>query len=43
MKYRIDGIPEVNYNKHTNDVKKTRFSTVNIDMDQRDVAGDNSW
>ncbi|MFC2128049.1 glycoside hydrolase family 2 TIM barrel-domain containing protein [Bacteroidota bacterium] len=41
--YRIDGIPELNKSKHTIDIKEQNLVQLNIDLDQRGVAGDNSW
>ncbi|CDF80337.1 beta-galactosidase (GH2) [Formosa agariphila KMM 3901] len=41
--FRIDGIPNVNKNKHTIDIKEQDLVQLNIDLDQRGVAGDNSW
>jgi len=42
-KYQIDGIPEVNYAKHTTDIKEQDLVQLNIDLVQRGVAGDDSW
>ncbi|EAR01320.1 glycoside hydrolase family 2 TIM barrel-domain containing protein [Maribacter sp. HTCC2170] len=41
--YQIDGIPEVNGSKHTTDIKEQDLVQLNIDMEQRGVAGDDSW
>ena len=41
--YQIDGIPEVNSSKHTIDIKEQDLVQLNIDLEQRGVAGDNSW
>lgn len=41
--FRIDGIPQVDNNKHTTDIKEQDLVQLNIDLDQRGVAGDNSW
>ncbi|MFD1614148.1 glycoside hydrolase family 2 TIM barrel-domain containing protein [Gelatiniphilus marinus] len=42
-KYRIDGIPKINASKHINDIKEKDLVQLNIDLDQRGVAGDDSW
>ena len=42
-KYQIDGVPEVNYAKHTTDIKPQDLVQLNIDLVQRGVAGDDSW
>ena len=41
--YQIDGIPEVNISKHTTDIKEQELVQLNIDMEQRGLAGDDSW
>ena len=41
--YQIDGIPEVNSSKHTIDIKEQDLIQLNIDLEQRGVAGDDSW
>ncbi|WP_034046044.1 glycoside hydrolase family 2 TIM barrel-domain containing protein [Wocania ichthyoenteri] len=41
--YQIDGIPEVNASKHTIDIKQQDLVQLNIDLEQRGVAGDDSW
>ncbi|WP_291868925.1 glycoside hydrolase family 2 TIM barrel-domain containing protein [Maribacter sp.] len=41
--YQIDGIPEVNSSKHTIHIKEKDLIQLNIDLDQRGVAGDDSW
>lgn len=38
-----DGMPEVNISKHINDIVERDLIQLNIDYDQRGVAGDNSW
>lgn len=38
-----DGMPEVNKSKHTIDIVERDLVQLNIDLDQRGVAGDNSW
>ena len=43
VEYRIDGIPEFNKSRHTIDIKEQDLVQLNIDLDQRGVAGDNSW
>lgn len=43
LKYRIDGVPEVNESKHTIDIKEQNLVQLNIDMIQRGVAGNDSW
>ncbi|WP_027136578.1 glycoside hydrolase family 2 TIM barrel-domain containing protein [Gaetbulibacter saemankumensis] len=43
VEYRIDGIPELNRSKHTIDIKEQDLVQLNIDLDQRGVAGDDSW
>lgn len=43
LKYRIDGIPEINTSKHTTDIKEKDLIQLNIDLDQRGVGGDDSW
>ena len=42
-KYQIDGILEVNYAKHTTDIKEQDLVQLNIDLVQRGVGGDDSW
>lgn len=42
-KYRIDGIPKINASKHTIDIVEKDFVQLNIDLEQRGVAGDDSW
>ncbi|UMB60434.1 DUF4981 domain-containing protein [Lutibacter sp. A80] len=41
--FRIDGIPAINTSKHTIDIKEQDLIQLNIDLEQRGVAGDNSW
>jgi len=41
--YQIDGTPEVNGSKHTIDIKEQDLVQLNIDLEQRGVAGDDSW
>ncbi len=41
--YQIDGIPKVNANKHTTDIKEQDLVQLNIDFEQRGLAGDDSW
>ena len=41
--YQIDGIHGRNASKHINDIKEQNLVQLNIDLDQRGVAGDNSW
>ena len=41
--YQIDGIPEVNGSKHTIDIKEQNLVQLNIDLEQRGIAGDDSW
>jgi len=41
--YQIDGIPEINTSKHTTDIVEKDLVQLNIDLDQRGVAGDDSW
>ncbi len=41
--YQIDGIPPVNSSKHTIDIKTQDLVQLNIDLEQRGVAGDDSW
>ncbi|MEE9362917.1 MAG: glycoside hydrolase family 2 TIM barrel-domain containing protein [Cellulophaga sp.] len=41
--YRIDGIPKMNSSKHTIDIKEQDLVQLNIDLDQRGLAGDDSW
>ncbi|WP_418182711.1 glycoside hydrolase family 2 TIM barrel-domain containing protein [Algibacter sp. PT7-4] len=41
--YKIDGIPEVNSSKHTTDIKEQDLVQLNIDLEQRGLAGDDSW
>ena len=41
--YQLDGIPEVNSSKHTIDIKEQDLVQLNIDLEQRGVAGDDSW
>jgi len=41
--FRIDGIPAINASKHTIDIKEQDLIQLNIDSEQRGVAGDNSW
>ena len=43
LKYQIDGIPELKDNKHTTDIKEQDLVQLNIDLEQRGVAGDDSW
>ena len=43
LKYRIDGVPEVNESKHTIDIKEQNLVQLNIDMIQRGVTGNDSW
>ena len=43
LKYRIDGIPEINQSKHTIDIKEQDLVQLNIDLVQRGVAGNDSW
>ena len=43
VEFRIDGSPEINKSRHTIDVKERDLVELNIDLDQRGVAGDNSW
>ncbi|WP_038266115.1 glycoside hydrolase family 2 TIM barrel-domain containing protein [Zhouia amylolytica] len=38
-----DGMPEVNISKHTIDIVEKDLVQLNIDLEQRGVAGDNSW
>ncbi|UNY97310.1 DUF4981 domain-containing protein [Zhouia spongiae] len=38
-----DGMPEVNVSKHTIDIVERDLVQLNIDLEQRGVAGDNSW
>ncbi|MDG3581213.1 glycoside hydrolase family 2 TIM barrel-domain containing protein [Galbibacter pacificus] len=38
-----DGMPAVNISKHTIDIVERDLVQLNVDMDQRGVAGDNSW
>lgn len=40
---RIDGIPVINKNKHTIDIKEQDLVQLNIDLTQRGVAGNDSW
>ncbi|AVR47113.1 beta-galactosidase [Christiangramia fulva] len=35
--------PDLNFSKHTSDIKKQDLIQLNIDMMQRGVGGDNSW
>ena len=41
--FRIDNIPKINTSKHTIDIKEQDLVQLNIDLDQRGVAGDDSW
>ena len=41
--FRIDGIPAMNKNKHLDDIIEQDLIQLNIDLEQRGVAGDNSW
>lgn len=41
--YKIDGIPQINASKHTIDIKEQDLVQLNIDLEQRGVAGDDSW
>jgi len=41
--YRIDGIPKMNSSKHTIDIKAQDLVQLNIDYEQRGLAGDDSW
>jgi beta-galactosidase len=41
--YQIDGIPDVNGSKHTIDIKEQNLVQLNIDLEQRGIAGDDSW
>ena len=43
LEYRIDGIPVINKNKHTIDIKEQDLVQLNIDLTQRGVAGNDSW
>lgn len=43
MDYRIDGIPKINASKHTIDIKEQDLVQLNIDLEQRGLAGDDSW
>lgn len=43
LKYQIDGIPEINKNKHTTDIEEQDLIQLNIDLSQRGVGGDDSW
>ncbi|WP_233164332.1 glycoside hydrolase family 2 TIM barrel-domain containing protein [Snuella sedimenti] len=43
IEHRIDGVPEFNKSKHTIDVKEQDLVQLNIDLEQRGVAGNNSW
>ncbi|MEI6866779.1 glycoside hydrolase family 2 TIM barrel-domain containing protein [Flavicella sp.] len=43
LRYQIDGIPELNKNKHTIDIKEQDLVQLNIDLEQRGVGGDDSW
>jgi beta-galactosidase len=43
LKYRIDGVPEINRSKHTIDIKEQDLVQLNIDLVQRGVAGNDSW
>ena len=43
LDYRIDGIPEINTSKHTNDIKEQNLVQLNIDLVQRGVGGNDSW
>jgi beta-galactosidase len=43
LEYRIDGIPVINKNKHTTDIKEQDLVQLNIDLTQRGVAGNDSW
>ena len=41
--YQIDGIPKIDKNKHTIDIKEKDLVQLNIDMEQRGLGGDDSW
>jgi len=41
--FRIDDIPKINASKHTIDIKEQDLVQLNIDLEQRGVAGDDSW
>ena len=41
--YKIDGIPQINASKHTIDIKEQDLVQLNIDLEQRGLAGDDSW
>ena len=41
--YKIDGIPKINTSKHTIDIKEQDLVQLNIDFEQRGLAGDDSW
>jgi beta-galactosidase len=41
--YKIDGIPKINASKHTIDIKEQDLVQLNIDLEQRGLAGDDSW
>ena len=43
LEYLIDGIPVINKNKHTTDIKELDLVQLNIDLIQRGVAGNDSW
>ncbi len=43
IEHRIDGVPEFNKSKHTIDIKEQDLVQLNIDLEQRGVAGNNSW
>ncbi|MTI88668.1 MAG: DUF4981 domain-containing protein [Balneolaceae bacterium] len=38
-----EGNSDINYSKHTTDIKERDLVQLNIDMNQRGVGGDNSW
>ena len=42
-KYQMDEISELNYSKHTTDIKEQDLVQLNIDLIQRGVGGDDSW